>query len=136
MAFLMRPMGSNLAVGFIGGQEALDLESKGKQAALDLAMGKLRRVFGSAIDKHVRATEVTAWGKDPWTLGAYAYARPGMAHMRAKLAKAVDDRLYFAGEATACSEDAQMVHGARHSGIRAAQALIASLKAEGVLPSV
>lgn len=134
MAFLMRPMNSNLVVGFVGGKDAAKLEHAGKDVALNLAMSKLRKVFGPNIDSHVKKTTVTQWGKDEWTLGSYAYARPGMAHMRAKLAKAVDDRLYFAGEATTGSKDAQMVHGARRSGLNAAHALIASLKAEGVLP--
>jgi monoamine oxidase len=134
MAFLMRPMGSNLAVGFVGGKDAARLERAGKDVALNIAMGKLRRIFGPNIDAHVKKTAVTQWGKDEWTLGSYAYARPGMAHMRAKLAKALDDRVYFAGEATTDARDAQMVHGARRSGMRAAHALIASLRAEGVLP--
>jgi monoamine oxidase len=131
MAFLMRPFGSNLAVGFVGGDSARQVEKQGPDAALSLAMGKLRKVFGPSLDQHVKATKVTAWGADEWTLGSYVYARPGMARMRDKLRRAIDDRLYFAGEATAPPDDSQMVHGAAASGVRAARALIKSLERDG-----
>jgi monoamine oxidase len=130
MAFLMKPLGSNLAVGFVGGDTARAVEQQGPQAALDLALGKLRKVFGPTIDQHVKATRITAWGKDEWTMGSYSYAKPGMAHMRDKLRRPVDDRLYFAGEAAAPSEHAMQVVGAAESGAAAARALIASLQRE------
>jgi monoamine oxidase len=130
MAFLMKPLGSNLAVGFVGGDTARNVEQQGPQAAIDLALGKLRKVFGPTIDQHVKATRVTAWGKDEWTMGSYSYAKPGMAHMRDKLRRPVDDRLYFAGEAAAPSAHAQQVIGAAESGAAAARALIASLARE------
>lgn len=129
-AFLMRPGGANIAVGFAGGSDALKLEKQTDQQMVEHFMKKLRGIFGPTIDEHVKATVVTRWGQDPWTLGAYSYAKPGMAEMRAKLAEPIDDRLYFAGEATAPAANAQMIHGAYQSGQTAAAALIESLMRE------
>ncbi|MCP4332311.1 MAG: FAD-dependent oxidoreductase, partial [Gammaproteobacteria bacterium] len=51
---------------------------------------------------------------------------PGQFHQRANLAKTVDDRLFFAGEATGNGTQATC-HGAYVSGIRAAQEIAAQL---------
>jgi monoamine oxidase len=130
MGFLMRPSGANIAVGFVAGDQALRLEKAGPAAAVEYAMNKLRPVFGPQIDGLVARTKVTEWGKDPLTLGSYSYASPGMAHMREKLALPVSDRLFFAGEATAPTADAQMIHGAYGSGIEAAKRVRQSLAAD------
>jgi monoamine oxidase len=124
-AFLMKPKGKPIAIGFSG----VKSDGASSQAALDTMMDKLKNVFGRGIEHHVRATDVTDWSKDEWTLGSYSYAKPGFAHMREKLAQPVEDRLFWGGEATA-NGPAQMVHGASQSGVIAAHALIDSLKAE------
>ena len=62
---------------------------------------------------------VTAWEGDPWTLGSYSAATPGNAHQRAELARPIDGRIFFAGEATS-SEFFSTCHGAYLTGIRAA----------------
>lgn len=129
-AFLMKPFGANIAVGFAGGNDALELEKKSDAEMVEHFMSKLRKVFGTSIDEHVKNTVVTRWAKDEWTLGSYSYAKPGMASMREKLAEPVGDRLYFAGEATAPAANAQMIHGAHESGLAAAAALIESLVRE------
>ncbi len=65
------------------------------------------------------------WHSDPFALGAYSYASPGNADCRAALAKPVDDRLFFAGEA--CSpHDFSTAHGGYLTGVAAAERVIAS----------
>jgi monoamine oxidase len=51
--------------------------------------------------------------------GAYSCALPGHARARADLARAFEDRVFFAGEATSRS-DFSTAHGAHDSGVRAA----------------
>ena len=63
---------------------------------------------------------MTAWGQDPYTLGAYSAAKPGYSRMRRELRRAVDERLYFAGEAVH-SEWAGQLPGAYLSGVRVAR---------------
>ena len=58
---------------------------------------------------------MTAWGGDPWTLGAYSALKPGRGRQRAILAEPLDDQLYFAGEATS-TDFFSTCHGARITG--------------------
>ncbi|MBW2562321.1 MAG: FAD-dependent oxidoreductase, partial [Deltaproteobacteria bacterium] len=57
-------------------------------------------MYGSDVKKHFIKGNMTRWGEHPWTLGAYASAKPGYYHMRAELRKSVADKVFFAGEAT------------------------------------
>lgn len=122
-------MGLNTAHVFVGGRYGIWLEKQGRQACHDFAVDRVTDIFGNDIRKHVNRSIVTAWSTEPWTLGSWACARPGQAHQRANLAGAVDDRLFFAGEATVVGGQGTC-HGAYQSGIRAAQEIAAILQVE------
>ena len=113
-------MGFNKAVIFVGGRSAIALEQQGPIAMQDYAVERVADLFGNDIRKHVGQTIATAWSIDPWTRGSWACAQPGQAHQRANLARPVEDRLFFAGEATASGAQGTC-HGAYESGIRAAR---------------
>ena len=119
-------MGHNYAVVFVGGPYAVWLEKKGQQACRDFAIDSIADVFGHHIRKHVSRSIVTAWATEPWTRGSYACARPGQAHQRANLARPIDERLFFAGEATINGAQGTC-HGAYQSGIRAANEIAGML---------
>ena len=85
------------------------------------------RSFTSCLTDRVIAT---TWHGDPWALGAYSGARPGQAHQRAVLARPVDDRLFFAGEATS-REFFCTCHGAYLTGQRAMGEIAAVLRGSG-----
>jgi monoamine oxidase len=74
----------------------------------------------------MRPLAETAWAADPWALGSYSHALPGRSGCRATLAAPVDDRIFFAGEATH-PHFYSTVHGAWESGLRAADEAIAAL---------
>ena len=95
---------------------------------LDFAADELTRLFGSDVRKRLALLAATAWQSDPWARGSYSYALPGHADDRAVLAAPVDDRLFFAGEATS-PNFFSTAHGAWLSGITAAAAALASLRA-------
>lgn len=126
MAFDIRPFGFNYVHAMTGGRFADWLERSGVEASADLAKENLRKAFGSDITKHVARHLVTAWRSDPWIKGAYSAAQPGAAGQRDRLAEAIEDRLFFAGEATSrdffCT-----AHGAYLTGIRAADEAHAAL---------
>jgi monoamine oxidase len=127
IAFRFRPFGQHMAVALTGGRHALWLERAGVAAAVDYAMEKLVKIFGSGIRLHLRGQIVTAWGGDPWTRGSYSAALPGNGGQRAVLAKPIDDRLFFAGEATSTHSHAT-AHGAYTSAVQAMQQVADSLK--------
>jgi len=118
--------GDNTAIVFAGGRHGIWLEKQGQQAGQDFALDRVAEIFGNDVRKRVTRSIVTAWGTEPWTLGAYSCARPGQAHQRQELAKPIDERLFFAGEATINGSHATC-HGAYLSGIRAAAEIAKSL---------
>ncbi len=96
------PHGRDYVQGWIGASTAWGLLRAGDAAAVDFMRGELRRVLGGRADALFDGAPslVTQWGNDPLTLGAYAYASPGHADARARLAAPLaDGHLLFAGEA-------------------------------------
>ena len=120
--FLVRPFGFDLMIGFLGGKCAWDLTRQGDAAAVDFAKEKLRDMLGSDMDKHFVRGGFTGWGRDPWSLGSYASAKPGSYPARAAMRKPVENRLFFAGEACA-GEFAETCGGAMRSGLETADAV-------------
>jgi monoamine oxidase len=122
-------MGLNTAAVFVGGRHGIWLEKQGQQACHDFAVDRIADIFGHDIRKHVNRSIVTAWSTEPWTRGSWACALPGQAHQRANLQRPVDERLFFAGEATVYGGQGTC-HGAYQSGIRAAKEIARLLNAE------
>ncbi len=120
-------MGFNSVSVFTGGRHAVWLEKQGPQACLDFAVDRIAEIFGNDIRKHVVRSITTAWSSEPWTRGSWACALPGQAHQREHLARAIDDRLFFAGEATQVGGQGTC-DGAYRSGLRAAQEIAAAVK--------
>lgn len=124
--FLTWPFDENLMIGFMGGDFAWEMSDAGTEAAVDFALGEVEAMVGSkARDSFVKGT-LTHWASDPLTLGAYAGLRPGAFGARAELARPLDDRLFWAGEAAAGAYYATC-GGAWDSGERAAREVIAAL---------
>ncbi len=128
VAYHIRPFGRPMIEGFFGGANARELEKAGEGAFFDLAVAELTGILGSDFGKHLKPIHIHHWAADPFARGAYSYAVPGKVDCRAVLAAAVDDRLFFAGEA--CSKnDYSTAHGAYRTGIAAAGQAIAARKA-------
>jgi len=83
-------------------------------------------LLGSDFRRKLKPLAESRWAHDPFARGAYSHALPGHAGDRAVLAAPVDGRLFFAGEATS-PNFFSTAHGARDSGERAAEEVIASL---------
>lgn len=120
-------MGFDTAVVLVGGSQAIPLEEEGPRAMKNFAIDRLAEIFGRGIRKHVDRCVTTAWKRYPFTLGSWAGARPGQTHQRETLARPVDDRLFFAGEATLIGPQGTC-HGAYQSGLRAAREIAGVLK--------
>ncbi len=119
--FRNRPCGNEYLEIATGGRMAAWMEKSGERATIALILEKLRQVVGhEAVADPVRHI-VSAWNGDAWVKGAYSCARPGAADQRPILARPVNDRIFFAGEATSSKYYAS-VHGAYISGQDAATA--------------
>ncbi len=118
--------GFPVGVVFTGGRFAAALEQEGQRASEDYGIARLADVLGNDIKRHITRTIATAWLGNPFTHGGYSSALPGQAHQRKELARSIDQRLFFAGEATMEHSQATC-HGAYLSGIRAMGEIAAEL---------
>lgn len=120
---LARPSGAPVLMGFNAADHGRRIESQSDAAQAQEAMAVLRRMFGAQIPTP-QDVLVSRWASDPHALGAYSChvlgSHPGQ---RDDLAKSVNGRLFFAGEATD-PQHYQTVHGAYQSGLRAVQELL------------
>lgn len=113
-------VGDPVLAGFASGRTAVRLEQEASDTEIiGVAMHSLRRMFGRAIPDPLDY-RLTRWLSDPWAGGSYSYAHiSSRATDRADLAAPVQDRIYFAGEATA-QVDYGTVQAAFLSGQRVA----------------
>ena len=82
-------------------------------------MACLRKMYGKDIPEP-SGRLITGWNQDPYSLGSYSYVPVGSKHSkRRQIASPIDNRIFFAGEATSESFPAS-VHGGFLSGGRAA----------------
>jgi monoamine oxidase len=126
MTYQIRPLNRPAIYCFFGGRFAASMEAQGQAAMFAFAADELANILGSDIRRHISPLAATAWQQDPWSRGSYSYALPGHAGDRAILAAPIDDRLFFAGEATSLN-DFSTAHGAFMTGATAAEAVLASL---------
>ena len=117
---------TNIVTVFIGGRFSKWMEQQGADAAREFALDRIADIFGNDIRKSAGRCIATAWVTDPWTLGSYTSANPGQYHQREALPKPLDNKLFFAGEATARANGT--VNGAYWSGVRAAREVYETLR--------
>ena len=130
-AYHFRPFGRPEIEVYFGGALAAELESGGERAFVDFALAELVGLFGADFAARVKPLAHHAWGRDPFALGSYSYARPGHAEDRATLAAPVEGRIFFAGEATSTA-DYSTAHGAYHSGLEAARQAAIGLRSAAI----
>jgi monoamine oxidase len=120
------PFGRDIVSIYMGGPISAELEAAGGDAAIEAGRQAMIDAFGTSLSKHIGVSAASAWGNEPSILGAYGAARPGEANLRADLAKPVEDRIFFCGEATH-PYFFSTCHGAWMSGERAAAEAISIL---------
>jgi monoamine oxidase len=116
------------------GLGAKRLSDLGREAGLAQIMTWIEQAFpGVDARAQLEWWAMGDWVRDAYARGSYSFTRPGGVGQRAILATPIEERLYFAGEATAPGPHYQTVHGALMSGQRASREILAALGAE--LPS-
>ena len=127
MSYQVRPFGRPIIQCFFGGEFAAGMEREGIAAMAAFATDELAALRGNAIRKQLTPLAASSWRGDEFARGSYSYAKPGHADDRAVLAAPVDNRIFFAGEASSLNFFST-VHGAYETGIRAAKEVLVSLK--------
>ena len=118
------PLRARLLVGWAGGPRADRLRdaSGNDQIVIEQAIASLAQIFNLKCDDlhaELEASYIHDWHDDPFTRGAYTWVPVNGLEAQQTLSLPVDNRLYFAGEATSVGHIGT-VHGAIQSGQRAA----------------
>ena len=121
----LRPFGQPCIEGSFGGRYAQSLEDAGPGALAAASIDEIVSFLGNDFRRKLKPLAESRWAHDPFARGSYSHALPGHAGDRAVLAAPVDGRLFFAGEATSPGFFST-AHGARDSGERAAEEVLAS----------
>lgn len=109
--------GQPILLAFNGGEYGRRIEQSSDRAIVDAAMRVLRTIHGSSIPDPEEAL-ITRWTSDAFARGSYSCIPPGASGSDYDaLAEPVQDRLFFAGEATSRKYPAT-VPGAFLSGER------------------
>ncbi|KAF8054574.1 hypothetical protein N665_1324s0004 [Sinapis alba] len=114
--------GGPALVALVAGEAAQRFECTEPSALLHRVLKKLRGIYGpkGVVVPDPIQTICTRWGSDPLSYGSYSHVRVGSSGMDYDiLAESVNNRLFFAGEATTRQHPATM-HGAYLSGLREA----------------
>lgn len=108
---------------FMKGSDILELEKNFalndrefyENSLKDLAMERLRTLFGEDINDPVKVI-ATKWNADEFSNGVYSFNKVGTTNRHRKdLRKPIENKIFFAGEATSHFHYATM-HGAYWSG--------------------
>jgi monoamine oxidase len=119
--------GTAMLTGWSGGVRVEQLSGLGSAAIMERGLEVLHHVFGVPLETLrdlVQEFFVHDWQSDPYCRGAYSFALAGSREPARRLAAAVENTLFFAGEATDYSGHNGTVHGAIASGQRAATELL------------
>jgi monoamine oxidase len=122
-ALFANASGSSLCTVEVAGSFGRDLAARGEAAMIEFALQWLSGLYGTDLRPAVRRSQATNWAKVPYVLGGFSAAAPGAQGARRALMEAVNNRIWFAGDA-AHETLWGTVGGAWESGERAADAVL------------
>ncbi|XP_047337437.1 lysine-specific histone demethylase 1 homolog 2 [Impatiens glandulifera] len=128
--------GGPLLIALVAGDAALTFESTDPSVLLHTVLQILRGIYGrKGIDvPNPIQTICTRWGSDNFSFGSYSHVSVKSSGSDYDImAESVDDRLFFAGEATNRQHPATM-HGAFLSGLREASRILQSTRSRKIYP--
>jgi monoamine oxidase len=125
------PLPFPVLTGWAAGKYARALAGQSREQIIRCAVASLGRILEISegdLRLRLRSGHVHDWQADPFSCGAYSYARVGGDLAPRALAAPVKETLFFAGEATHTQGHNGTVHGAIDSGKRAAKELLSSTR--------
>jgi monoamine oxidase len=118
--------GSTLCIVDVAGSFGRDLAAKGENEMVAFALDWLGGLYGAEFKSTVKRRAVTRWNTEPLAQGAFSAAAPGAQGARKILTEPLNNRVWFAGEATHETLWGT-VGGAWESGERTADQVIRTL---------
>jgi monoamine oxidase len=116
-----------ILAGLVVGDAAERVGSMTDEQVVQEVLESLREIFGADNVPEPKDYIVTRWGTDEFSLGAYSFQKVGsdFYYDRNNIMRKVDDKIWFAGEATSVKYPST-THGALLSGIEAAQNILSN----------
>lgn len=108
---------------YTGATGADQLGALGREGAIASGLRDLEQMFDRKLGDRLVDARFVDWQADPYARMAYSYVPVGGFGLRSKLAKPLENLLFFAGEATHVTRPST-VHGAIESGYRAANEML------------
>lgn len=108
-----------LLTGWVAGPKADQIKKLTTDEMIDRAITSLSNIFGMSpnnIKQKLRTANVANWLTDKFARGAYSYPTPESERALRELAKPVNNRIFFAGEAFYRGQETATVEGALTSG--------------------
>lgn len=118
------PRREPMITGWAPFRSAEKLSGLSSSAIVQQALSTLSQLLGvdaRDLETWLEDAHFHNWQTDPFSRGAYSYAKVGADGAQQALAAPVASTLFFAGEATDITGNNGTVHGAIASGYRAAQ---------------
>ncbi len=91
----------------VGGQILTDFKGTSEQKkafSVEIALGELKKHFGSDLTNSIELVHVTDWWNDEYSAGSWSVAPPNAALSRETLQTSIDHKIWFAGEASSPSQ--------------------------------
>ncbi len=126
-----RTFNAPILTGWAASRRGERLSGKSTDYIRDKAIASLTAIFEisrTAVEGFLRSFHVHDWQTDPYARGSYSYVGVGGEGAQSVLAGAVEDTLFFAGEATNTEGHHGTVHGAIATGERAARDILSSMR--------
>jgi len=117
---------SNLITAFVMGEKAEYLSGLSEAQLITEILEELALIYptGNVSGKYNGINIIQNWGNEPYIEGAYSYPSPGSEGKRSILAAPINNKIYFAGEATNFNGHLATVHGAMESAYRATKEIL------------
>jgi monoamine oxidase len=119
-----------MLTGWLGGSRALEFAGQPDSFFFDKAVESLVSIFSLSADEiknNLKDYRIFNWKNEPGSRGAYSYSRVGFRNSKTIYRKPVQNRLYFAGEASYDGPHPGTVEAAVVSGLVTAENLIKEL---------
>ena len=121
---LGRSLQNNILTGFVHGQNAETLQFNDP---VSTALAELDAIYGQGVaSSKIVNSFVMNWGNQFAIRGTYSYPKPNSAGARDVIAAPLQNKLFFAGEATHTGGHFGTVHGALETAQRAVQEILDS----------
>ncbi len=111
---------------FVMGTKAEQL-SVADEGIIPTLLNELDAVYNGQATASFLNGMIMDWGHQPYIRGAYSYSSLGIGNQRSILAESIENKVHFAGEATATNGHFQTVQGALESGEREFLAMLQSV---------